>query len=472
MSAVDIDGPRIIRPFPDSPQELLVASIVREAAYCGGRGRGGTFGIALSQYRNTVHPKFRGLILRRTVPELSDLVDKCSEIYRSDNRVKFNLTDRRFSFPSGATIWLSALERHEDWRRFHGHAYQEISWDELGNWEEERTYLIMMGSLRAPGRFMPCTVRSNFNPGGPGAQWVKRRFVDPAPFGTIIYDGRIKPERRVPELTGRICYHGTFRDNPTLYNEDYESTLDSMPANLTKQMKEGRFDVFEGQEFPDFDPAIHVIKPFAVPRGNDRKSRSTDYGMSGSCTLWWIRDSDGNLTCYDELYTVGVNAEHHAEMIKKREETRGENINGVLDSACFAEHGHAGPTIAQSFWDKGVRVFRSQKNRAMACEEYHKRFGRVRFETRGGVKVRIPAIAIFSTARHFIETIPRMQQDGTGTDVKDGGDDHAYDSGAYELLSQPLSPENTKPKPRFDYDGSASRLHDDGGGYRDPITGY
>lgn len=438
MSVALPDDVRIIRPFPDSPQEDFVASPVKEAALGGGRGRGGTFGLALSQLRHTPHPKFRGLLLRRTVPELADLIDKCSEIYRADNRVKFNMTEKRFYFPSGASIWLAAMERHDDWRKFQGHGLGEIGFDELGNWELEKTYLIMWGSLRVPGNFMPTYIRATFNPGGPGAQWVKRRFVDPAPPGTIIYDGRTKPERRTPELSGRIYYHGTFRDNPELNNDDYESTLDSLPENIRKQMKDGQYDVFEGQEFTEWDPARHIIKPHPIPHGA-KMFHALDYGYSSaSCYLALYEDEDRNLVVFDELYVTRVTADRMAEMVRDRERKYGRDLDGPLDRQCFAQTGHIGPTIAEAFWRKGVRFIRSMKDRFNGMSEVHSRLSTFSENYRDGVKVVTPAIRIFDSCRHLIETIPRMQQDGTGQDVKEGGDDHCVVGGT--LVDTTLGP--------------------------------
>ena len=86
-----------------------------------------------------------------------------------------------------------------------------------------------------------------------------------------------------------------------------------------------------------------------------------------------------------------------------------------------------------------------------------------------GITVRTPALRVFSNCRHLIETIPSMVSDGSGQDVKEGGDDHAYDVLVYALLHRPMSARPSRP--RYDYTGGSSKLNN-AYGYVDTITGY
>ena len=61
--------------------------------------------------RDRVHiPHYRGLILRKTYPQLSDLVDKSMAYYkRAFPTAQYNATSHVWVFPSGAKIYFCLL---------------------------------------------------------------------------------------------------------------------------------------------------------------------------------------------------------------------------------------------------------------------------------------------------------------------------------------------------------------------------
>ena len=112
-----IDSDLVIRPFPGI-QERFVSCPAFEAAMGGGRGRGGSFGLVLDQVRHIVHPRFRGIILRRTSQELRELEDICWRIIPAASpKAVFNKTEKVWQIPNGARIELSAMERDDDKRK-------------------------------------------------------------------------------------------------------------------------------------------------------------------------------------------------------------------------------------------------------------------------------------------------------------------------------------------------------------------
>ena len=57
----------------------------------------------------------RALILRRTMPELRELIDKSRELYpRAFPGAKFREVEKVWNFPSGAKIEFGFLERDAD----------------------------------------------------------------------------------------------------------------------------------------------------------------------------------------------------------------------------------------------------------------------------------------------------------------------------------------------------------------------
>lgn len=115
------------------------------------------------------------------------------------------------------------------------------------------------------------------------------------------------------------------RDNPTLFNqktgEITEQGTRTMTAlnNLTgvrkKRGKDGLWVAAEGQVY-DFDPAVHVINPFAIP-GDWNRIRVIDFGYRNPFVcLWLAEDDDGRLYLYREIYMTGRTVKVHSEQIK------------------------------------------------------------------------------------------------------------------------------------------------------------
>ena len=160
-------------------------------------------------------------------------------------------------------------------------------------------------------------MRATTNPGGPGHQWVKKMFIDPAPYGrqfdaTDIESGNVLSYPKGHSKAGQALFKRRFiparlSDNPYLSAQgDYEAMLLSLPEHQRKQLLEGDWDIKEGAAFTEFDRNIHVVEPFSIPR-NWVKFRACDYGYgSYSGVLWFAVSPDEQIIIYRELYCSKV----------------------------------------------------------------------------------------------------------------------------------------------------------------------
>ena len=98
---------------------------------------------------------------------------------------QFNETEKRWIAPTGARLRFAYLERDADADLYQGHSYTRIYVEEAGNFPSYAPIAKMMATLRS-GAGVPVGMRLTGNPGGPGHQWVKSRYVDPAPLGNVI----------------------------------------------------------------------------------------------------------------------------------------------------------------------------------------------------------------------------------------------------------------------------------------------
>src|SRR5213080_2753037 len=79
----------------------------------------------------------------------------------------------------------------------------------------------------------------------------------------------------------------------------------------------GEWGAFEGQAYAEFEEAIHVVEPFAVPEHWER-FESMDHGAANP-TAWhaWAADEDGNLLVVAEHYKAGWLVSQHAAAVKE-----------------------------------------------------------------------------------------------------------------------------------------------------------
>lgn len=81
-----------------------------EALYGGAAGGGKSDALVVEALRQVHIPHYRGLILRKTYPQLSDLVDKSLVYYRQAfPAAQYNATGHVWTFPSGAKIYFGSM---------------------------------------------------------------------------------------------------------------------------------------------------------------------------------------------------------------------------------------------------------------------------------------------------------------------------------------------------------------------------
>jgi hypothetical protein len=288
-------------------------------------------------------------------------------------------------------------------------------------------------------------MRATTNPGGIGHQWVKKMFIDPAPFGeafdaTDIETGEVLKYPAGHPKAGKALFKRRFiparlSDNPYLSESgDYEAMLLSLPEHQRKQLLEGDWDIKEGAAFTEFDRKIHVVKPFPIPN-NWVKFRACDYGYgSYSGVLWFAVSPDEQLVVYRELYVSKVLATDLADMILEVESGDGNIRYGVLDSSLWHNRGDTGPSLAEQMITRGCRwrpSDRSKGSRVSGKNEIHRRLQVDEFTEK-------PRLVFFSTCTEMISQLPAIPLDKRNPeDVDTNAEDHLYDALRYGIMSRP-----------------------------------
>lgn len=440
------------------PQADAIAATWCPELFFGGAAGGGKSDFLLGDYLQdvpTYGQAWRGVVFRRTYPELEQLIARSHELYPSTG-AEWSEQKKLWQWPNGAVLRMRYLESDRDATRYQGHEYTWIGWDELTQWPSLFGYRFLRARLRSSHAVPTKRIRAAANPGGVGHIAVKEYFVDPAPDG---YQPILDPQTNHE----RMFIPSKLRDNAVLLRNDptYADRLRGLGSDaLVRAWLEGDWSIVEGAFFDRWSDAKHVVEPFTIPDWWMR-FRSMDWGSASPFSVgWWaVAGEDhelddgrviprGAIVRYREWYgakapNVGLKltAEEVGRGIKDRE--RGETIAyGVLDPAAFAQDG--GPSIADRMASEGVYFDRAD-NARVGSRGAMGGWDQMRARMVGDGER--PALFVFSTCKDFRRTVPALPHDTRRPeDLDTEAEDHVADEARYACMSRPY----VKPKPGDD----------------------
>jgi len=408
----------------EGPQTNFLAAGEKDVLYGGAAGGGKSYAMIVDPLRYAHKKAHRALILRRSMPELREMIDKSRELYpQAFPGAKFREVEKLWNFPSGAKVEFGFLERDADVYRYQGQAYSWIGFDEITHLPTEFSWNYLASRLRTTDPEIQTYLRCTANPGGVGSHWVKKRYIEAGEHNKSFLGGDGLTRKFIP---------ARLADNPYLDADGvYEQMLKSLPPTQRQQLLEGNWDVAEGAAFTEFEPLKHVITPFELPVHWERV-KAVDYGYAAeSCCLWGIMDmNDNTLIIYRELYRKGLTGEELGAIITDMEMEDPFSVNGVLDTAAWARTGTTGPTVGESLIKAGHKLRRADKNRIQGKIQIHE-YLKIRENGR-------PKLQIFNTCPNLIrelQSIPLSKINPEDVDTK--ASDHAYDALRYMIMSRP-----------------------------------
>lgn len=458
------------------PQTSLISCPVFEVFFGGARGGGKTDGVLGDFIRHaSLYGKDAiGLMIRRQRTELIETIERSRAIY-GPLGWQYHEQDKMWRAPDGARLRFAYLERDADAEAYQGHSYSRVYVEEIGNFPSDRPILKLMATLRS-GAGVPVGFRATGNPGGPGHQWVKARYIDSAPLGYRVFKDAVSGLERV-YIPSRVS------DNKFLDASYVQQLKAAGSEQLVRAWLEGDWSVIDGAFFDSWSMR-NVVRPFSIP-DDWLRFRSADWGFARPFSVgWWAVAGDDYLLRTGELLESGnvasngahssggvliprgaivryrewygctgrpneglrLTAEEVADGILERE--KGEKINfAVMDPSAFAQDG--GPSIAERMWERKCAFARADNARvgkSGALGGWDMMRARIKGEDG------IPRLFVFSTCRDFIRTIPALQHDPKRPeDVDTEAEDHIGDETRYACLSRPYAPSLPieDPKPLF-----------------------
>ena len=223
-----IKNSKVIFHANEGPQTDFLAASEKDVLYGGAAGGGKSYAMLVDPLRYAHKKAHRALILRRSMPELREMIDKSRELYpQAFPGAKFREVEKLWNFPSGAKIEFGFLERDADVYRYQGQAYSWIGFDEITHLPTEFSWNYLASRLRTTDPSIKTYLRCTANPGGAGASWVKKRYIEPYEsnksfLGTDGLTRKFIPAKLV--------------DNPYLAKDGvYEQMLKSLPPIQRRQ---------------------------------------------------------------------------------------------------------------------------------------------------------------------------------------------------------------------------------------------
>lgn len=452
---------------PQPRQEKFMQRPEDEALYGGAAGGGKSDALVIEATRQVHIPHYKALILRKTFPQLTELIEKSLRYYPlAFPNARYNASEHTWYFPSGAKVVFGSMQHSKDKLNYQGKAYDFIAFDELTHFSYDE-YIYLSSRNRANGKGTRVYMRATANPGGIGHAWVKERFITASePMNTIWESVNVEHDGEIyKRYRSRIFVPSSVFDNKILLENDpdYLTRLASMPEAERKALLYGDWDSYSGQYFAEWRDKpehyddkqwTHVINPFPIPK-HWTIYRSFDWGYNKpfSCG-WWAIDNDGVAYRILELYGCTKTAneglkwtpqqvfEEIRRIENEHEWLKGKQISGVADPAIFASNG--GESISETAQKSRVYFKQGDNQRIPGWMQMHYRLA---FDKNG-----YPMMYIFKNCKAFIRTVPSLIfDDHKVEDVDTEGEDHIADETRYFCMSRPIKPrEANKPD---DYTG-------------------
>lgn len=317
------------------------------------------------------YPELRVLLLRRQSTELetTHLLKVRTEV--PPEVAKLNGGKGFLEFPNGSLIKFGHCNTDGDFASHLSSEWDMILIDEGGQFTP---FMLTMfpSRLRTTKKLRP-QLRIASNPGGPGHQWLKERFIEKHVRDETAPSYKPEEWRFIPSRV---------QDNPYI-NAEYIAKLESLPAQERAMYLDGSWDLPYGNLFETLEVGVHLVQAGGIStvRADWRHTVSADWGKSSTApAIWWETDEglDGNplrTRAYQEwgpnetrpaVWAQGV-VDMSARLPPSQEFPQGRLLleKVVLDAAAFDAGQNFGPTAAEQmlpiFRKAGVRLMPSVK---------------------------------------------------------------------------------------------------------------
>jgi terminase large subunit-like protein len=227
-------------PHPRQAQFLALTDL--EALYGGAAAGGKSDALLMGALSGAESEPYSALVLRRTFRDLNQpgaIMDRCHSWLRGTD-AHWVGQDKRFTFPSGASVTFGYLDNERDLDQYQSAEFQRIYFDELTHFPERWYRYLFSRIRRREGSSQKLEMRAATNPGGIGHAWVKSRFIDAS-------------TRQAPFIPARLD------DNPSADAEAYRESLSKLDEITRRQLEDGVWEIDANRLVYRFDAARNCV---------------------------------------------------------------------------------------------------------------------------------------------------------------------------------------------------------------------
>lgn len=282
--------------------------------------------------------------------------------------------------------------------------------------------------------YMECKFIAGTNPTGRGMGWVKKLWIEK---DYSEYQSGMNEQDFEDFCHSFAFVQAIYSDNK--YMTHYEKTLSSLEEKMRKALRDGSWDTFEGQFFPEFTKSTHTVNPYPIIFSNNNFI-SIDYGYAApSAVLFNSVDHDDNVIVYKELYETGLTASKLAQKIFEAttpEERRSIQYI-VADPAIWSKTSErngvpiSNAELMQNKFNElgwAIGIVKADNDRVIGWSVVREQLN----------LTQTPHVIIFNNCTNLARTLSSLvyaknRQD----DCDSSGEDHAPDSLRYGLMSRP-----------------------------------
>ncbi len=399
--------------------------------YGGAKGGGKSWAIRTRQLvRRLTYPGSRGLLLRRTYPELKRThIDKIAIEWKIHGT--FNKQEKVFHFHNGSSQEFGSCQYESNVSDYQGAEYDDIGIDEATQFTE---FMIetFKTNIRTVRTDLKPQIYLGANPGGVGHGYIKRKWVS------------------APREEGHAFIPAKVYDNHVLMesNPEYVKQLERLPETLRRAFLDGDWNIFEGQALSEWRLEKHITNRFPVSLEACKKIICFDWGYSApGCALWLAFAPENqwgvrHIYCYRELYQNQKTPEEWARQIgifTRLERTAYmvlphdcySNIQGKpsIESVFRASFGQHCPIVAGKTLQTGARHLRLamlHDKLADAIDEPE--------------RIRTPYLQIHEKCVNTVRTLPELvYDDHDPEDIDTDGEDHSFDALSLGIMTEVTS---------------------------------